>query len=306
MTSGLNDLRMVARQQGGLFSLGQATSVGIPVRTLEHWRTTGWLEAVRRGVYAFAGAPASRWRPSVAAALAAGSDAVLSHRTAGAIHGFHGLALPANPELILPRAPRRRLEGAELHFTGPVDDRDQVIRRGVAVTTPVRTLIDLASCVEAGLLGQILDEGAVRRAWSFEEVDACLRRQPRGRTGGPRLRHLLSLRLGEATPDSRLEQRVIRYLRPLRPFEVHFQLVLDGTVVVLDVAWPAWRIAAEIDGRSYRQISRSAHDRESRKLTLLAAADWKVAHLTATMTASECVSAVMSLLFADSQPVPSY
>jgi hypothetical protein len=107
------------------------------------------------------------------------------------------------------------------------------------------------------------------------------------------------LRIGEATPDSPLEQRIIRHLWPLGPFIVHFELVLSGTLVILDVAWPWYRVAAEIDGRSYRQTSRSAHDRESRKLTLLAAADWKVAHLTATMSAAECISAVSSLMPAE-------
>lgn len=111
----------------------------------------------------------------------------------------------------------------------------------------------------------------------------------------PTLRRLLSVRGGEATPDSPLEQQVIRYLRPLGPFEVHYQLVLDGTVVILDVAWPWVCIGAEIDGRSFRQTSRSDHDRESRKLTLLSAATWKMAHLTCTMSSRECVDAVLSL-----------
>jgi hypothetical protein len=182
-----------------------------------------------------------------------------------------------------------------LHRCGPVDPKDQVYRRGVAVTTPARTLVDLASAINLSLLGSILDEGVVQRRWTFEEVEACLARQARRRSGSATLRALLAQRLGEAVPDSPLEQRIIRYLVPLGPFEVHHQLVLDGVLVILDVAWPWWRVAAEIDGRSYRQTSRTAHDRESRKLTLLAAADWKVAHLTASMSPAECRDAVTSL-----------
>ena len=295
MREGAAWLRAVAAQQSGLFTVAQAAEAGITPRTLEQWAFRGWIAPVRRSVYSFGGLPVSQWVPSVAAALAAGDKAALSHRTAGVIHQFHQLALPSAPELTVPRHGRRRLTGVTLHYTGPVPPEERMMRRGIAVTTPVRTLVDLAAYLETPLLGRILDEGAVHRLWTFPEVEACVLRQAARRPGVPALRRLLSVRGGERAPDSPLEQQVIRHLSPLGPFEVHYQLVLDGTVVILDVAWPWVRIGAEIDGRSYRQISRSDHDRESRKLTLLSAAEWKVAHLTSTMSARECVRAVLSL-----------
>ncbi|HLI24218.1 MAG TPA: hypothetical protein VKU91_04630, partial [Acidimicrobiales bacterium] len=125
--------------------------------------------------------------------------------------------------------------------------------------------------------------------------DALSRISPR-RHGTRHLRQLLEHRRSEPTPDSPLEQRIYRHLQPLQPFVAHFQVVLGGRLAVLDAAWPEYRVAAEIDGRSWRAMSRSAHDRESRKLNALTAHRWSVAHLTTTMDQPECVGSVLELM----------
>ena len=107
---------------------------------------------------------------------------------------------------------------------------------------------------------------------------------------------MLAARVGGPGPDSHLEQRLYRLLAPLEPFEPHFQMVLEGVVVVVDAAWPWCRVAAEIDGRTYRVGSRSAFDRETRKLNLLATAGSSVAHLSATMSGEECFGAIRALM----------
>ncbi len=292
----LERLAQVAARQHGLFSVGQARDLGVSAAMLHAWCQRGWLHHVRRGVYAFAGSPPSRWQPAVAASLAAGPDAVLSHRTAAAIHGFDGVLARPQPELTMPEAHHCRLHGVVVHRTGPVAPADRLTRSGLALTSPARTVVDLGAVFAKDLLGAILDDGAVRRMWTFAEVAAVLERQERAFHGAPALRALLATRLEDPIADSHLEQRVIRQLDPLRPFEVHFQQVLSGVVVIVDVAWPQWRVAAEIDGRSYRATSRHAHDRETRKLNLLAAAGWKVAHLSSTMSPAECVEAVLALM----------
>jgi len=98
---------------------------------------------------------------------------------------------------------------------------------------------------------------------------------------------------------------VFRALEPLMPFEVHFNVVLGGRVYVIDAAWPEDRVGAEVVGRAHRVASRSAFDRERRKLNELGASGWKIAHLTAVMSAEEMIAAVSSLLrCTPSPPVP--
>ena len=85
-------------------------------------------------------------------------------------------------------------------------------------------------------------------------------------------------------------------LQPLAPFEAHFLTSVSSRDYILDVAWPEHRVAAEIVGRAHRVASRSAFDRERRKFNALAAAGWRIAHLTAAMTPTEMLGAVRSLL----------
>ena len=72
--------------------------------------------------------------------------------------------------------------------------------------------------------------------------------------------------------------------------------MLGGRVYVIDAAWPEYRVAAEVVGRAHRVASRSAFDRERRKLNELGAFGWRIAHLTAVMSAEEMIGAVRSLL----------
>ncbi len=130
----------------------------------------------------------------------------------------------------------------------------------------------------------------------MEQLQDCLNRARPNVPGKATLRALLALRAEEPNADSVLEIRVFRALQPLMPFEVHFSTVLGGRVYVIDAAWPEYRVGAEVVGRAHRVASRSAFDRERRKLNELAAFGWKIAHLTAGMSPPEMIAAVRSLL----------
>ena len=298
--AGIRALGELARTRRGLFSTAAAAGIGIDVRSLIHLEERGWLRRVRRGAWALAGAPGDRWEPLVAASVVMGPGAVLSHWSAAAIHGFDGTRIGA-PELTVDAGSRRRLEGVRIHRTGPVPSDEIVIRRGVAVTTPARTMVDLAASASEQRLGELLDGGVVRRLFTPAEVGSVLDAQARRRPGAPLLRGLLDVR--KDVGDSHLEQQILRSLDPLRPFETHYQIVLDGRVYVVDVAWPWCRVAAEIDGRTYRTTSRSAFERETRKLNELGNADWLVAHLSAGMSAATCRRAVTDYMALRGVPV---
>ena len=105
--------------------------------------------------------------------------------------------------------------------------------------------------------------------------------------------------------DSVLEAKAFRALAPLRPFEVHFAVVLGASVYVLDAAWPDCKVGAEIVGRSHRLASLSAFDRERRKLNALGLAGWKICHLTAAMSRPDMVMAVR-LMLAEARRVQFY
>lgn len=242
-----------------------------------------------------AGVAPSLWDQIVGAALAAGPKAVVSHASAAAVYRF-GYGDLAMVELTLPRHGYSRPPGVVVHRSADLGAADIVRKRGLLVTSASRTLVDLAGRLGPVLTEKMLDEGLIQRHWTVAQVQECLSRARQNVPGRAYLERLLVLRAEEPAADSVLEARAIRALEVLKPFEVHFCTDIGESVYVIDAAWPEHRVGAEIVGRAHRVASRSAFDRERRKLNALSAAGWRIAHLTAAMSADEMVSAVQLLL----------
>ena len=287
-------LNKLAQRQHGVFSSAQAAQIGVAREQLARAARSGVLRRVRQGVYAIGGTPPSMWEPALAAALAAGPGAVISHQSAAAVHHFDHASL-AIPELTVPLAFRHRLPGALVHRSARLGSADVVQRYGARVTSPARTLIDLAPRLGPELIEREIDEGLLKHRLTVAELKACQDRSAATLRYRAQVLDLLALRAESPAADSLLEARAFRALRPLMPFKTHFVITICSTVYVLDAAWPSRRVAAEVVGRSHRVVSRSVFDRERRKLNTLAAAGWRVAHLTATMSAEEMVGAVRAL-----------
>ncbi|MGH9107562.1 MAG: type IV toxin-antitoxin system AbiEi family antitoxin domain-containing protein [Acidimicrobiales bacterium] len=291
-------LNQLACEQRGVFSVAQAKRIGVSNAQLTRAQLRGELRRLRRGVYAMAG-PASAWDELMAAVVLAGEGAVLSHSSAAAVHRFeYGLERvgAAVVELTFVTGRRSRLPGALVHHVQDLASEDIVTKRCVLVTSRCRTLVDLAGRLGPALTEKTLDEGIIQRRWTAREVQDCLRRARPNVPGRGGLEQLLALRLEGPTADSALEARAYGALVPFMPYSAHFRVTIGGCDYVLDAAWPEYRVCAEIVGRSHRLASRSAFDRERRKLNALAGAGWRVAHLTHTMSSAEMVAAVETLL----------
>jgi len=233
----------------------------------------------------------------VAAALAAGPDAVVSHRSAAVLHRFHGIVADT-PELVFPHRCRRQLHDVLVHRSRTLEPVDSTVVDGLRVTTPVRTVIDLAPMVGDYLLGLILDEGAISRLWTAEQVQARLEQLASpGRTGVNRLRSLLALRLDEGHPHSRLEQRVWRVLRraSVPEFKVQHAETIEGQRIEMDLCWRDLKIDGEVDGLAVRR-SRTKFEHLSRRENLLGRNGWRIVHFTAQMTDRELVAEIEPFL----------
>src|SRR5256885_12972059 len=101
-------LAVIARKQYGLVTHKQALAAGIPRRTLNHWVESGALALAHPAVYLVNGPPASREQTVMAAVLAAGAEAVASHRTAA---HFWGWMNPSAVEISVDRPRLPRLDG---------------------------------------------------------------------------------------------------------------------------------------------------------------------------------------------------
>ena len=243
------------------------------------------------------GTPPSAWERMLAAALAAGPGAAISHGSAAAIHRLYcAPALQGLPELTVGPDQTIGLDGVTMHRSSLMRSDDVVAKYGVLITSPARTLVDMAGRTGLIVLERTLDEGVISRQLSVQEVAACLNRSAPNLPGRARLQRLIDLRSESPVADSMLEARAFRALAVLGPFEAHYVAEAGGKCFVIDAAWPAFRVGGEVVGRGHRVASRSAFDRERQKLNTLAEAGWQIAHLIATMSDDAMVGAVSRLL----------
>ncbi len=272
--------------------------LGLSSAAQRRWRAEGWLTDVRAGVVLVGGGTPTRWQHAVAALLAAGDDAALSHWTAARIHRLACAGPPGEGspiEISVPRPRHPKLAGCVIHRVARLEGDDVVTVRGARVTSPVRTLLDLAPSLSPTVLEKTVDEGLVGRLWDVPSLAAAVR--PGGRRRGlGSLRRVLADRTADQRVDSTLEQRVTRAVQCLGPFETGHQVVIEGRVFVLDVAWPAQKVGAECDGWETRGRSRGKFDHDRRRNNLLASHGWSIVHLTSAMTDDEMRQAVFRML----------
>jgi very-short-patch-repair endonuclease len=237
-------------------SFWQLLELGLSRRAIQHRVARGRLHRVMRGVYAVGRSELTRQGRWMAAVLACGSGAVLSHRSAAALWGI-GADADGRVDLSVPVASRANPTGLRVHRRRLQSEQLSVCR-GIPITAPVRTLVDLATEPDAGRL-----ERAINEADRLDLVDPETLRESlgayRGERGVGRLRGLLDRRTFRMT-DSELE----RWFLPLvdavglpRPLTRRY---VNGFRV--DFYWPDLGLVVETDGlRYHRTPAQQARDR---------------------------------------------
>ena len=152
-----------AEAQYGLFTLNQALASRLNRTTVYRRTRLGRYVLEHPGVFAFADLPASWERSVLAACLAAGQEAVASHRSAGRLWG---LIDPSEDivEITVPYAQRPRLRGVTVHRSTDLRVEQTTVRRRIPVTNPLRTMVDLAAVLPPEAVEDALDAGL---RWPF-------------------------------------------------------------------------------------------------------------------------------------------
>lgn len=240
----------LAARQHGVFSRAQARRAGMSARAIAGRVSRGeWIQ-VHPGVYRPRAIPAS-WRSDLAAALIwAGREGLVTHQAAGRLWRLDGLedgAVEISVRI------GRDLPGVIVHRLRPGDRPTRRLVEGFPLTSPERTLLDIAGVLPAPRAGLALDDALRRRLTTLRRLRRILEVEGRcGRKGTATLRRLLTVRDGaEALLESALETRLFRLLkgaglpRPTPQFEVR-----SGRRVVarLDFAYPELRLGIEAHG----------------------------------------------------------
>lgn len=268
-------------------------ALGFGRRAIEHMLATGRLHSVHVGVYLVGHtAPAPHAR-HMAALLAAGPGAFLSHSTAALVLGL--LPRSEGPiELTVPRSPMVRRPGLRVHRrAGGLDRSELLTRDGLRLTTAARTLLDLAPRLDDRALRWAIEEARVRALATASDVVSVVTLN-RGRRGVARLRSAVDDVAGSPTVTrSEAERRLIDLVRDARLPQPRANVTVAGWSV--DLHWPEQRVVAEVDGFAYHG-GRTAFERDRRKDAALQAAGQRVVRLSWRQITSE--PAVVTVLLA--------
>ena len=257
----------LAEAQHGVVSRTQLLGAGVTPRQI-HWRLRRKrLHPVHRGVYALTAAPLERLGQWMAAVLAAGEESVLSFWSAATLWRMRSGTGPRT-HVTSPRARRRTRTITFHHAHLPPDEVTE--EQGIPVTTPARTLLDLAPLLPSPVLGRIIEAAPSRGAGVARLID----RYPH-RAGVPKLRQMV------ATPRpitrSDFEAILLEAMAEAGLPQPQVNAIVEGYEV--DFAWREHGIIAELD--SYvTHGSPAAFEADRERDRRLAIAGWTVVRLT--------------------------
>ena len=268
----------LASRQHGVVSLEQLIRIGLSKRQIQHRLQTKRLHRIHRGVYAVGHRRLSREGRYLAALLAAGEGAVLSHRAAADLWELR--ASKGGRIDVTARSDRRGDSALQIH-RDVLEPGDTMTKDGIRVTKPTRTLLDLASCVGETELERAIRQAVYRRLTTTASLaDAVSARA--GARGIRTMRNALR-NLGEAPGLTRsdLEQDFLRFLRRHRlPLpELNVDLRIAGKRIEADCVGRAQRLIIELDGRDAHDSTPAFESDRARDLGL-EAAGWRTGRVT--------------------------
>jgi very-short-patch-repair endonuclease len=259
---------ILAAEQHGVVTAAQLQAAGLNRAAVQVRVRGARLHPVHRGVYAVGHVAMTLHARFMAAVLACGPAAVLSHRSAAALWGFLPWEGDRLPEVTVPASTTRSRPGLRIHRTRHLDRRDVTRRDAIAVTTPARALLDLADeLAPAGLRRAARQAQAMR--WTTVRQLADVLARCGGRRGGPRLAALIAD--GPAPTRSEFEDLVLDLILDagLRRPEINVRL---GRVIP-DLRWPDQRLTVECDGAAWHDGKLAREDDAARQARLEASGE---------------------------------
>jgi very-short-patch-repair endonuclease len=248
-------------------------------RGIERRLEGGRLHLLHPAVYAVGHRSISKQGWWMAAVLASGPEAVLSHHTAAALWGIRGYS-GGTIHVTMPHksASTKRIRR---HFSQVPDD-ERAIHEGIPATSVHRTIFDLAPTVSVDDVLAMIKEAEYLNRWDRLSLPDLLERY-RGKRGSRKLRFALQRLEEEPTgrKRSKLEERFAPFLRRHRLPLPRFNdwILLGAKRYQVDCHWPHLRLIVELDGWEGHS-SRSAFQDDRARDRVLHAAGYSVIHLT--------------------------
>jgi very-short-patch-repair endonuclease/predicted transcriptional regulator of viral defense system len=273
-------IRDLAERQHSVVSLPQLQFLGLSARAVRDRVAAGRLTRIHRGVYAVGHGRLTLRGHWMAAVLAYGQDAVLSHRSAAALHGIRPDNRPKSDVTVPGRSARSRSR-IDVHASTTLTAADVTTIDAIPCTSLARTLLDLAEVVNRRAVEKAINQAEVLRIFDLRAVHEVLSRAA-GRRGASVLRSVLADYGGPTLTKQELEERFLALCRAARlpQPEVNAWITLgDGIAYKIDFLWRRERLAVETDGWESHG-TRQAFENDRRRDRLLSLAGWTVVRFT--------------------------
>jgi very-short-patch-repair endonuclease len=283
-----NAIWALARRQHWVVTRAQLMELGLGSKAIRHRLGTGRLRPVMRGVYAVGRSEIDSHGRWMAAVLACGPHALLSHHSAAALLGIRKEG-PGPIDVVVPDHVVRRRPGIRVHRQAGLGSPSSWSERWpasetvyrVPVTGPAPTLVDLAMCLPPAALERAVNEASQRDLIDPESLREALDAIP-SRPGAARLRRLLDRHTFVLT-ETRLEQLFLPIARAAGLSLPESQVWLNSYRV--DFYWPDLGLVVETDSlRYHRTPAKQAEDNRRDQAHVLAGrmplrfTHWQVRH----------------------------
>jgi hypothetical protein len=285
----------LAERQESVVAVWQLKPLGYHPEALLRRARAGRLHRVFRGVYAVGHRKLSQRGYWMAAVLACGPDAVLSHGHAAALWDLRKPPQTRAIDVTVPGRRRRGQKGIRVHNVVSLHPEDRDLRHGIPVTSVHRTLLDLATVPGPQQLRLSVEAAERWERFDLRKLEALLDRH-RGRPGTRALRKAVAAVSGPP-PDLRsgLEAVFLPIVRDAGLPDPLMNVLVEGFLV--DAHWPKRRLVVEIDSYKWHRTRRSFEDDRIRANRLQATGhlclrftDTRIEHDVAALT-SELLAA---------------
>lgn len=214
------------------------------------------LHRIHRGAYAVGNPRPSAHGRCLAAVLACGREAALSHDSAAWLWGLRSRC-PGRPEVTLPARGHRR-SGIHIHHSTILEPADRLIQEGVPVTSVARTLLDCAARARRRTIDGLLERTERLGLLDISAIEEILARSGRHRGKRP-LRHSLDLYRDPVFSRAGTERRFLQLVLEAGLPRPAINNVVAGHEV--DAYWERERFAVELDGFETHR-TRAAFERD--------------------------------------------
>jgi very-short-patch-repair endonuclease len=260
-----------------MVSRRQLLALGMGRRAVAGRLERGQLHEVFRGVYAVGVRRISRRGRWMAAVLACGDAAVLSHRSAARLWQL----LPPGAEWVDVTCPEAEVErngiiGHRSHLRGD----EWLVNDAIPATSPFRTIFDLAAVLEMRDLERAFHEAEVREVRDRVSLPMLLERYP-GQRGTRKVRALLESREPVAITRNDFEEAYLALVDrfDLRRPRMNASLAIRGRFFEIDALWEGERVAVELDSRGVHGTPKKFESDRLRDRILIAEG-WRTMRVT--------------------------